>query len=108
RFFNNTGQPWEPVATVRKTGYILLTITDQWGCRGYDSVYVEARPCCDIFLPDAFTPNGDGLNDLFHILTPGHHQLSAFRVVNRWGEVVFSTLDQSTGWDGRYKGVPQD
>jgi gliding motility-associated-like protein len=59
-------------------------------------------------LPSGFSPNGDGRNDRFHILTIGHHQIANFRVVNRWGQTVFETRDEANGWDGTFNGIPQD
>jgi len=62
---------------------------------------------CDIWLPNAFTPNGDGINDVFRALGNigriGGFSLSAF---NRWGEQVFHTDNRYEGWDGTYKGSP--
>jgi len=65
---------------------------------------ITAHPCCDIYLPNAFTPNGDGKNDKFHILTTGHHAIRTFMVMNRWGQKVFDTHDENEGWDGKFKG----
>ena len=93
---------------VQYTGYIGVNVTSQWGCKATDSVLITTRPCCEVALPNAFTPNGDGRNDRFHILTKGHHQLSDFRVVNRWGQTVFETHDESRGWDGTFNGKPQE
>lgn len=89
-------------------GYVTLQITSPWGCRGADSVYMDAQPCCEVYLPDAFTPNNDGRNDVFRIITQGNHQISTFRILNRWGQVVFETADEKRGWDGRFNGVLQE
>ncbi|XZF14901.1 gliding motility-associated C-terminal domain-containing protein [Chitinophagaceae bacterium MMS25-I14] len=104
--FANAG----PVASAQVVfpGYIVLHVTSFWGCSGSDSVFVNTHPCCDVALPDAFTPNGDGRNDIFRIITKGNHKISTFRVVNRWGQVVFETADEKTGWDGSFNGVQQD
>ena len=59
-----------------------------------DSLLINAKPCCEIYFPSAFTPNNDGRNDLFRPITVGTHQITAFRVQNRWGQVVFSTGDE--------------
>ena len=60
----------------------------------------------DVFMPNAFTPNGDNLNDVFRLegLVVKSMQL---RVFNQWGELIFETTDQSKGWDGTYKGKLQ-
>ncbi|PQJ11304.1 hypothetical protein CJD36_005745 [Flavipsychrobacter stenotrophus] len=97
------------VANVMFPGYITLTVTDPFGCAASDSVMFTPAPCCLISFPTGFTPNGDGYNDNFRPITSGHHTLSLFRVVNRWGIVVYETTTTDTdGWDGTYGGVPQD
>ena len=64
-----------------------------------------------ISLPNAFTPNNDGLNDLFG---PGdiycHPDFSdySFNIYNRWGQLVFQTVEPGIKWDGKYNGVPQE
>lgn len=71
--------------------------------------------CRDLFIdfirligvPNAFSPNGDGINDLILVEGEGIVALN-FKIYNRWGEVVFETSDQSVGWDGVYKGVAQE
>ena len=96
-------------ATVMFPGYITLTVTDPFGCHGSDSLMFSPAPCCLVTFPTGFTPNGDGSNDYFRPVTAGHHTLSMFRVVNRWGTTVFETTSTDTqGWDGKYGGVPQD
>ena len=60
-----------------------------------------------IFMPNAFTPNGDGKNDVFRIPSGALIDLEEFSIFNRWGEVLFSTRDRVTGWDGKYKGELQ-
>jgi gliding motility-associated-like protein len=60
------------------------------------------------YIPNAFTPNGDGLNDVFRIGNMKHDKLVDFRIYNRWGVQVFHTNNKETGWDGTYNGTPQD
>lgn len=74
-----------------------------------DSVYVHVEDCrtC-LHLPDAFTPNQDGINDEFRPINHcalTHYQLQVF---NRWGEPVFSSQDVDQGWDGRHGGIPAE
>jgi gliding motility-associated-like protein len=60
---------------------------------------------CDIWVPNAFTPNGDGRNDLLRVLgNTGALEGFSFSIYNRWGERVFYTRDTKAGWDGRHKG----
>lgn len=95
-------------AVLRASGYITLQVTDPYGCVAADSVYVAGEPCCTVTMPNAFSPNSDGRNDYFRPITRGHQQIAAFRVMNRWGQTVFETLQQDKGWDGTLGGVPQE
>jgi gliding motility-associated-like protein len=61
----------------------------------------------EIFVPKAFTPNGDGLNDIIRPICVGIKQLNYFRVFNRWGQMVYHTSEFGKGWDGTIHGVPQ-
>jgi gliding motility-associated-like protein len=70
-----------------------------------DSIYISYDGI--IGVPNAFTPNGDGINDVIRIEGKGIVELD-FRIYNRWGEQVFRTTDQKIGWDGFYKGLLQE
>ncbi len=59
-----------------------------------------------VFIPNAFTPNGDGLNDMLIVYSHIVKQMQ-FAIFNQWGEKVFETNLLSTGWDGNCKGKPQ-
>ena len=63
---------------------------------------------CQLFIPSAFTPNGDGLNDVFKALYGENVTEFNLQVYDRWGELVFSTKNKAKGWDGRYKGQLQN
>lgn len=92
----------------KKTTY-YVTATDIYGCSRTDSVAVTVRiPDCDapyVFLPTAFSPNGDGQNETLRIegITVDSVHLTIF---DRWGEIVFETFSQHEEWDGTFKGVP--
>lgn len=107
QFFIGNGED-EIYAEVLNSNNLYLTVTDEWGCTDVDSVSILTRPCCRISLPDAFSPNGDGRNDMFKVLTVGNHDIQTFKIFNRWGQVIYNSIDEHSGWDGRYKGVPQD
>jgi gliding motility-associated-like protein len=94
-------------ASVNATGYLGLKVTNPWGCAASDSILINTRPCCEVYFPSAFTPNGDGKNDLFRVVTQGNHKISNFRVMNRWGQTVFETNNEMVGWDGTSGGVAQ-
>jgi gliding motility-associated-like protein len=92
---------------VKEPGFYSLQATDANGCKGIDSVEVIGIACNEgVYIPNAFTPNNDGLNDQFRATAYG--QLSGFglEVYNRMGERIFSTSDITRGWDGRYRGKP--
>ncbi|MCB0697035.1 MAG: gliding motility-associated C-terminal domain-containing protein, partial [Chitinophagaceae bacterium] len=95
------------IATIPSSGYIRLSVTDDFGCTGNDSVYVGIKLCCKAVLPSAFSPNNDGRNDQFGIISSGNYRISSFRIVNRYGDEVFSTRNQRDRWDGTYNGQPQ-
>jgi len=78
------------------------------GCRNIDSVRINIDYRDNLFVPSAFTPNGDGKNDVFRIANITFQKLQEFRIFNRWGQEIYSTTDPKKGWDGAWKGVPQD
>jgi gliding motility-associated-like protein len=83
-------------------------VTDEMNC--IDSAFVTVKIFKTnprIFVPTAFTPNGDGLNDLFRPIAVGIKKFEYFRVYNRWGQLVFSTSINGQGWDGKISGRPQ-
>jgi gliding motility-associated-like protein len=92
-----------------KTGSYTVTISNECGTVN-SIIEVNAEDCstCEVFLPNAFTPNGDGVNDRFTpILTCEDVVPLLFRVYNRWNELVFETNQPGIGWDGSYKGEQQ-
>jgi len=93
------------VYTYSDTGkYIVkLTVYNQYGC--VDSAYssVIVRPDYTIYIPNAFTPNGNALNDVYKVYGTG---ILAFniKIFDRWGKMVYNSSDMEAGWDGKYKG----
>ena len=82
---------------------------NQWGCRDSAKVIIEVDQATGDFAPSAFTPNGDGLNDVFRLTNMKYQRLVDFKIYNRYGELVYeNTSDPTKGWDGTYKGVKQD
>lgn len=81
--------------------WVKLSIVTPNGCPGVDSVLLRAP--AHIYFPNAFTPDGDGVNDLFG---PVGHEISEFemKVFDRWGELIFSTTDPNILWDGSVNG----
>jgi gliding motility-associated-like protein len=93
-----------PIANPTIATSYVVTVTDKHNCRSYDTVLVRVRTDVPILIPSAFTPNGDGVNDVFGVINLTFHRVIEFRVFNRWGQEVFSTQDSYKGWDGTYKG----
>jgi gliding motility-associated-like protein len=92
-----------PVATVPYDMTYKIAGTTADGCYGEDEVTIKAYKGPDIYVPTAFTPNGDGLNDVLRALPIGMKEFHYFRVFNRWGQVVFTTTTGGAGWDGKIK-----
>jgi gliding motility-associated-like protein len=77
-------------------------------CYAEDDIVVRVfKNGPDIYVPSAFTPNGDGKNDVVMPVAVSIAQLQYFRIFNRWGQLVFSTSQNGKGWDGMYNGVQQ-
>jgi gliding motility-associated-like protein len=95
-----------PTATPTETTTYYLYVIDEFLQESYDTVTVEVVHC-DIFIPNIFSPNGDGQNDVLYVRGQGIEQLT-FVVYNRWGETVFETKDPNHGWDGTFKGKPAE
>ncbi|REJ80839.1 MAG: gliding motility-associated C-terminal domain-containing protein [Bacteroidetes bacterium] len=71
------------------------------------SNYAEVTPPTSIYIPNAFTPNGDGLNDTFGVKGEGIKNFRLF-IYNRWGEKIFETSNPNEHWDGYYGGRPAE
>jgi len=85
-----------------------LTAIAENGCIATDSLMVTVDQQHDLWIPTAFSPNGDGINDAIGIATRGIKKLDVFRIYNRWGEKVYESNNLESAWDGSYQGVPLD
>lgn len=88
--------------------YLSVTGKDENGCSGQADIHIEALPCCDIWMPNAFSPNGDGLNDVFKPEAKGHPTEYVMQIYNRWGATVFTSYNIGKGWDGLINGQPAE
>ncbi len=95
-----------PIAMPQAAITYTVTGTNSFGCTA--SADVKINIVEDIFMPNAFSPNGDGLNDEFKIVNFGYQELQDYRIFNRWGQEVFSSRDGAKGWNGEYNGYPAD
>jgi gliding motility-associated-like protein len=99
-----------PTVKIPKTTTFTVTVFSSFGCEDSDKVTVNV--VCDkgqVFVPNSFTPNGDGQNDVFYPRGVGINKIVSFRVFDRWGEMVFERTnialnDEGNAWDGTYKG----
>ncbi len=94
-----------PPGNIRYT----VTVSNDAGCFDNDTIQVKVffvQP--GFYIPNSFTPNGDGRNDLFRPILLGMKSLNRFAVYNRWGQMLFSTTTIGHGWDGSFAGKPQD
>jgi gliding motility-associated-like protein len=87
---------------------ISLSVTDAHNCTNTDDTTLTPVVCCTYALPNAFSPNGDGLNDVFGPIRFMSFAEYTMLVTNRWGQVVFKSSDVNEKWDGTFKGIPQD
>lgn len=98
------GTIYNPIVTpdTSTTYYVVITSAD--GCLFTGTTRVNVSMETLIEVPNAFTPNGDGLNDEMKIIWRGPVTLNSFKIIDRWGKVVFSTKDVDEGWQGKIQG----
>ena len=100
----------DPVARVIYDETIICKATNVFGCVTSDTIQIKTFcPGAEVFFPNAFTPDGDGVNDIFYVQAKGIRIIKNLRIYNRWGEVVFEKSnfqpnDKSAGWNGRIRG----
>jgi gliding motility-associated-like protein len=100
----------EPIAKPKFNTTYTVLVTDSNGCR--QSAQVQVIVLCqnaNVFVPNTFSPNGDGSNDVFYVRGTGLARVKSLRIFNRLGEIVFERQnfgvnDPSTGWDGTFRG----
>jgi gliding motility-associated-like protein len=121
------GEPWEIHASlsfksyvwstgetsasiqVSNAGLYSLQVVDGNGCEGADSIRVDTKKCpFGIYFPNAFTPNKDGLNDIFRPVIIGRPTVYKLSIYNRWGQQIFETTDPAQGWNGIIKSREQE
>ncbi len=99
-----------PIAVLTGTQtytYTVRAYTPQ-GCESFDDITIQVYQAPEIFLPNAFTPNGDGLNDVYKGKPIGIKDFKYLKIFNRFGQQVFYTTNYQNGWDGTLKGKKQN
>ncbi len=99
------------VVQVKLSSYnnsIKLTGKDEHDCANSYELQFMADACCTLQVPNAFSPNGDGLNDWFKPVTNGHPEAFQMLIFNRWGHKIFTSQQVDAGWDGRIGGATAD
>jgi gliding motility-associated-like protein len=102
---------FNPTATPKKTTEYIVHVWSDFGCA--DSAETTIRVICDhsqVFMPNTFTPNGDGQNDRFYPRGKGLQIIKSFRIYNRWGQLMYekqnmNVNEKENGWDGTFNGV---
>lgn len=97
-----------PLVTLFETISYTLAVTDSNNCTAQDSILLTVDPDCVVIIPNAFTPNSDGVNDFFYPKTnPCVRRVRTWQVISRWGEKVFERRNfepggPDSGWDGNW------
>jgi gliding motility-associated-like protein len=95
-----------PYATIADNVTYTVKVVSPEGCSAFGEVKLSIRQAASIFIPDAFSPNGDGINEQFLPIIRQDFSLKYFRIYSRWGEVIFFSIQADQGWDGQFKGLP--
>jgi gliding motility-associated-like protein len=98
---------FEPTYQYTKPGVYNITLisTNAWGCTDTSNSILDVRLPEDLYVPNAFTPNGDAINDYFSIAQRNITDLKVF-IYDRWGEQVYKSDNVNFAWDGTYNGEP--
>jgi gliding motility-associated-like protein len=111
-YLDNPNSPYV-TAAVRKSMTYSVTGTNQYGCTKSDVLNIDLVCNSDVmYIPNTFSPNGDGMNEIFYVRGKGISFIKSFRLFNRWGQEVFhrehiNIDDIAAGWNGNFNGKPQ-
>ena len=99
-----------PQVKVSNDATIFCLAINAYGCTSTDTLNIKTFcPSTDVFIPNAFSPDGDGVNDVLMVQGKGIKMIKSFRIFNRWGEIVFEKTnflpgDPAYAWDGKIRG----
>ncbi len=99
---------YNPIATNGVDRIYYLKAYTPEGCESYDTIQVKIYKGPEIYVPTAFSPNGDGRNDVLKPITVGITAFEYFAVYNRYGQLIFKSNDPNKGWNGSVKGTEQN
>lgn len=99
--------------TPQQDGYVWLLVTDENGCYKEVKFFIDVIKDYKVFVPTAFSPNNDGVNDYLSIFAKDGIQVAEIKVFDQWGELVYSVdkpemNQESKGWDGSFYGRPMN
>ena len=101
-----------PIATIKNDICYTLEVDNIYGCKSADTFCIKVF-CKDVqtYIPNAFTPDGDGINDILMVRATGINTVKTFRIFNRWGQLVFECNNfqpnnPKYGWNGKVNGIP--
>lgn len=96
-----------PYFQVEDDNTYFVNVWDEWGCSGTDSIILTQKCPTKIYAPTAFSPNKDGINDLFYLY--GEDVISIeINIADRWGNIIFKSTNLKDGWNGQFKGLDLD
>ena len=101
--------PWHNFPDSEKSHEVCLEAISEFGCRDTICKIITVKDVLTVNIPNTFTPNDDGDNDIFKAIVNGYDEdLNGFSmtIFNRWGEQIFESQHPDNGWDGTYKGKP--
>jgi gliding motility-associated-like protein len=97
----------DPIVTLDHDAQIVLTATTAVGCPTMDTIKFKVYRGPELYVPSAFSPNNDGINDEFKFIAVGMKSVDQFTVFNRYGQIVYSSTELMKGWNGRLSGISQ-
>ncbi|MCB9163589.1 MAG: PKD domain-containing protein [Flavobacteriales bacterium] len=103
-WFQRLPGPFDFTDSLGQAFSTCLRLSNAQGCQTKDCRDVYVEPC--VWVPNSFTPNGDGNNETFHPVVRPHDYLMSWTILDRWGEKIFTTTDPMKTWDGTYDGKP--
>jgi gliding motility-associated-like protein len=105
--FLNNPSAYKPVFNGNRDVTYFIELTDRFGCKTNDVQQVKVFKKEEVYVPTAFTPNNDGLNDYLKPIGVNIKELHYFKIYNRWGQLVFESVSPEKGWNGYFKGILQ-